>query len=65
MGIMIRGVCRSCDRTSPIHDTENTWCFRCSNDPEYRAARDTHTVASYIGIVSLFILVLVLMGYCK
>lgn len=65
MGIMIRGICRSCNRTSKLEDIENSWCFRCSNDPDYRAKCDKNTVMNYIGFVALFILVIFMMGYCK
>jgi hypothetical protein len=65
MGIMIRGICRSCNRTSPIHDPENTWCYRCANDPEHRARCDRNIVASYVGFLAFFVLVIFAMGYCK
>ncbi len=65
MGIMTRGICRSCNKTSPLSDAENEWCFRCANDPEYRMRCDRNAVTSYIGFIALFALVIFAMGYCK
>lgn len=36
MGIMIRGECRSCGRTSPLPDQINLWCGMCQKDPARR-----------------------------
>lgn len=45
MGIMMRGVCRSCNRTSPLTDHENLWCQACAEDPQRRKLMDDRFLA--------------------
>jgi len=65
MGIMIRGICRSCNKTSAIVDTENVWCHRCADDDEYRNKCDKHAVMNYLGFITFFAIIIFLMGYCR
>ena len=54
MGIRIVGRCSSCDRTTVLPDRINSWCNRCSIDPEHRkyvSKRQTITYSVWFSIM--------------
>lgn len=73
MGIMIRGVCRSCDRTSPLTDHDNLWCQQCAEDPQRRRSMDDRRIArAFVWACSIFLIAMLygfkyfyMVGHCQ
>ena len=57
MGIMMRGACRCCDRTSPLVDHINMWCSKCANNPDYRKSVAKNDIIRFVILMAFLALV--------